>query len=81
MYNFDKKAFRRYFFDGDENPNGALEGIIYHIYTESISEKVIKEVEDIEYWFKKLENPQDENIEQVKIEEDEIGNFKVKDFK
>lgn len=79
MYNFDKKAFRRYFFDGDENPNGALEGIIYHIYTESISEKVIKEVEDIEYWFKKLENPQDENIEQVKIEEDEIGNFKEED--
>lgn len=79
MYNFDKDAFRRYFFDGEDNPNGALEGIIYHIYTESISKKVMKEVQDDEYWIRKFENFIDENTEPVKIIEDEIGNFREKD--
>lgn len=81
MYNFDKDAFRRYFFDGEDNPNGALEGIIFHVYTESISQKVMKkeEVQDDEYWIRKLENPKNENAEPVKILEDEIGSFREED--
>lgn len=35
MYNFDKESFKRYFFDGEDNPIGALDGIIFHVYAES----------------------------------------------
>lgn len=83
MYNFDKNAFRRYFFDGDENPEGALEGIIYHVYTESIAEKVKKEIQDDEYWIREFEklaqqkeqSGNEELEEQGEIAENEIGNF------
>ena len=87
MYNFDKNAFRRYFFDGEENPDGALEGIIFHVYTEIISEKEKEEIQDDEYWIRKFEKlaGQKEQVrkealeEQGEIAENEIGNFWEKD--
>mgnify|MGYP001115132456 CR=1 FL=1 len=32
MYKLDKEAFKRYFFYGDENPEGTLEGIMFFTY-------------------------------------------------
>lgn len=67
MYNFDKESFRKYFFDGENNPIGALDGIIFHVYSEMIATKSINEIKYIGET--KIAN-KEENKDREFIEED-----------
>ena len=65
MYKFNEEAFKRYFFHGDSNPNGTIDGILYFVYVNEmhyiqkmnkINKKTIETEDEIKEFSKEAAN-------------------------